>query len=117
MSAMATTTAFADEAQRVRTIGHLSDEMIASATGAAASTVRDWLSGRSAPTGTRAQRLAELASLVDRLVRVMRPEYVPVWLSKPVPALEDDKPIERIGRGDYRRVAKLIGELEYPGAS
>jgi hypothetical protein len=40
-----------------------------------------------------------------------------VWLSKPVPALDDDKPIDRIAKGDYRSVARLISGIEDPGAS
>jgi transcriptional regulator with XRE-family HTH domain len=110
-------TALAAEAVRVRNAAHLSDQEIAAATGARPSTVRDWLNGRSAPTGTRAARLIELAEMTDRLQRVMEPEYIPVWLNRPLEALDDDKPVELLARGDYRRVAKLIAELEYPGVS
>jgi hypothetical protein len=49
-----------------------------------------------------AERLAERSSLVERLARVIRLTYIPVWLSKPIPALDDDKPIDRIAQGDYR---------------
>ena len=42
----------------------------------------------------------------------MDPSYIAIWLRKPVPALEDDKPLEVIRRGDYRRVAKLVSALE-----
>ena len=48
--------------------------------------VRDWFAKRSSPTGTRAERVAELAEIVDRLGRVMEPDYIPVWLSKPIEA-------------------------------
>ena len=109
-------TAFADEAVRIHTRGNLSDRAIARATGAAPSTVRGWLRKASEPTGARADRVAELASIVERLERVMRPEYIPVWLSKPIEALGDEKPVELIRRGKYRRVAALISELEDPGA-
>jgi transcriptional regulator with XRE-family HTH domain len=115
MTAM--TLAYAEEAIHIHDTGHLSDQDIARATGAAPSTVREWLARRSAPTGVRAERLAELSSLVERLTRVIRPTYIPVWLSKPVPALGDDKPIDRIAAGDYRTVAQLISGLEDPGAS
>jgi len=57
----------AAEAIRVRASAHLSDREIAAATGARPSPVRDWLNGRSAPTGTRAARLIELAEMTDRL--------------------------------------------------
>jgi hypothetical protein len=30
---------------------------------------------------------------------------------------DDDKPIDRIAKGDYRTVARLISGLEDPGAS
>jgi hypothetical protein len=48
---------------------------------------------------------------------VIRPTYIPVWLSKPLPALDEDKPIDRIAQGDYRSVARLISGLEDPGTS
>jgi transcriptional regulator with XRE-family HTH domain len=109
-------TAYAEEAVHVRRTGHLSHREIARATGAAPSTVREWLAGRSAPSGSRAERLAELSSMVERLGRVIQPAYIPVWLNKPISALDDDKPIERIAAGDYRAVARLISGLEDPGA-
>jgi hypothetical protein len=42
----------------------------------------------------------------------MDPSYIGVWLRKPVPALDDDKPLEVIARGEYRRVARLVSALE-----
>ena len=46
----------------------------------------------------------------------MSGEYIPVWMSKPIEALDDEKPVDLIARGEYRRVASLISELEDPGA-
>jgi transcriptional regulator with XRE-family HTH domain len=103
---------FAREAAFAREVGGLSDVDIARATGAAASTVRAWLAGTRSPTGPRAERLVELSALVERLTRVMDPSYIAVWLRRPVPALDDDKPLEVIGRGEYRRVARIISALE-----
>jgi uncharacterized protein (DUF2384 family) len=91
--------------------------MIAAATGAKPSTVRGWLAGRSEPTGARAERLIELAEMIKRLALVVRAESIPVWLQRPIFALDDEKPIELIARGEYRRVARLIAEIEYPGVS
>jgi transcriptional regulator with XRE-family HTH domain len=105
------------EARRVRNDAHVSDRQIAVATGAAPSTVRDWLTGRSAPSGVRAERLIDLAEMTDRLRRVMAADYVPIWLSRPIEALNDEKPVDLLARGEYRRVAELIAELEYPGVS
>jgi hypothetical protein len=46
----------------------------------------------------------------------MDPDYIIVWLTRPLEALDDDKPIDLIGRGEFRRVARIISELEDPGA-
>lgn len=106
-----------EEARQVHDFAGLSDRLIAAATGAKPSTVRGWLAGRSEPTGARAQRLIELSEMVRRLARVLRAESIALWLQRPVLALDDEKPIELIARGEYRRVAKLISEIEYPGVS
>jgi transcriptional regulator with XRE-family HTH domain len=110
-------TAFADEAVRIHQAGHLPHGLIAEAVGAKPSTVRDWLSGRSSPTGQRARRLAELAEITDRLGRIVDARYIPVWMVKPVEALDDHTPVELIAAGHARRVARLISELESPGAA
>lgn len=110
--AAATPSPFVREAAFVNEVGRLSDSDIARATGAAASTVRAWLAGTRGPTGQRAERLVELSALVERLTRVMDPSYIAVWLRRPVPALDDDKPLEVIGRGEYRRVARIVSALE-----
>jgi transcriptional regulator with XRE-family HTH domain len=101
-----------DEASRLQERAGLSDDDVARATGAAQSTARAWLNGSRSPTGERAERLIELSALVERLERLIEPGYISVWLRKPVPALDDDKPLDLIGRGEYRRVARLISELE-----
>jgi transcriptional regulator with XRE-family HTH domain len=108
-------TAITSEAVRLRELG-LSDRELARATGAAPSTARAWLAERSAPTGERAERLIELAAMVERLETVMARGYIPVWLRKPIPALDDDKPLDLIGDGEYRKVARVISGLEDPGA-
>lgn len=107
-------TAFAREASYVREVGHLSDRDIARATGAAVSTVGAWMRQTRRPTGRHAERLAELSAMVERLARVIEPDYIPVWLHKPVGALGDDKPLDVLADGDYRRLARLISELESP---
>jgi len=109
-------TAFAEEAVRIHEGAHLSDVQIGAAVGAAPSTVRDWFSGRSSPSGKRAERVAELAEIVDRLGRVMEAAYIPVWMSRPIEALDDRKPLELIARGKVRQVARVVSELESPGA-
>lgn len=108
---MSMSLAYADEAIHLRE-GGLSDRDIARATGVGLSTVGSWLRRTRAPKGERAERLAELAAIVDRAAGVMDPEYVVVWLHRPVPALDDDKPIDVLPRGEYKRVAQLLRGLE-----
>ena len=107
-------TAFAEEAARIRDLGLVSDRDIARATGAGVSTVSAWLRGTRSPRAQHAERLAELSAIVERLTRVIQPGYIPVWLHKPIPALDDAKPIDLLASGEWRRVAKLISELESP---
>lgn len=94
----------------------LSDRDLARATGAAPSTARAWLREESAPTGERAERVIELAAMAERLERLIERDYIALWLRKPIPALDDEKPLDLIGQGEYRRVAKVISGLEDPGA-
>jgi uncharacterized protein (DUF2384 family) len=104
--------AYADEAIHIRQVAPLTARDIARATGAGQSTVEAWLARTRGPSGARAQRLVELAAIVEQAARVLRAEAIPVWLNKPVPALDHDKPVEVIARGDYRRVADLLAGLE-----
>ena len=45
---------------------------------------------------------------------MIEPSYIPVWLHKPGAALDDEKPIDVLAQGEWRRVARLISELESP---
>jgi hypothetical protein len=53
-----------------------------------------------------------LTATVERLTRLMEPSDIAVWLRKPCPALDDEKPINLITLGEYMRVASLISALE-----
>ena len=50
--------------------------------------------------------------MVERLELAMDPEYVPIWLNEPLPALGESKPLDLIGGGQYRKVASVISGLE-----
>lgn len=39
--------------------------------------------------------------------QVVRADAIPVWLNRPVMALDDEKPIELIARGDCKRVDQV----------
>src|SRR2546428_6111495 len=104
-------TAFADEVRRVRTLGVGTND-IAVAVGAQPATVNAWARATRRPTGAKRERFMELVALVDRLERVMSPRYVPLWLLKPVPALDDRRPLALLSKGRYRDVSKVVPEPE-----
>jgi hypothetical protein len=45
---------------------------------------------------------------------VIDPDYIPVWIRKPARALDDEKPLDVLARGEYRRLSRVISELESP---
>ena len=83
------TSVLIEEARQIHENAHLSDDDLARATGAAPSTVRAWLAGSRSPTGERAERVNELSALVERLMRVIDPADISLWLRKSIPALGD----------------------------
>jgi hypothetical protein len=103
--------AYAAEVRRVRELG-IPTADIATATGAGRSTVTAWARADRRPGGTYRARLLELVALIDRLVKVMTPAHVPVWLHKPLPALGDERPLDALAGGRYRQVSRLVAELE-----
>ena len=48
------------------------------------------------------------------LAAVLGAERVPVWLNKPIPALEHRKPLDVIAAGGYEQVSRVVAELESP---
>ena len=114
MSIMPTNLAYADEAIEIRRMAPLTVADIARATGAGVSTVEAWLARKRAPRGERAQRLLELAYIVEHASRLLKRDFIPVWLNKPVPVLDREKPIDVIARGEYLRVAEILDGLEHP---
>jgi hypothetical protein len=66
---------------------------------------------------TSSPREVELSAILERLARVIEPEYIPVWLDTPVPALGDQKPIELVARGEWQPLRKVIAGLESPSFS
>lgn len=110
-------TALATEVRHIQDVSGLTPRDIAKATNVDESTVRSWLREDRSPTGERADRLVELSAMVERLSDLLERDYIAVWMNKPIPALEDDKPLEVIAAGEYRRLARVITSLEDPGVS
>lgn len=102
----------AEEVVRVSRLGHLTAAHLAEATGGDPSSARRWLHGTRTPAGEHATRALQLTALVERLVHVMDPSYIPTWLVKPVARLDDRRPVDAIRDGDYRAVSRLVAALE-----
>jgi len=60
---------------------------------------------------------ARRQELIELLQQVMKPEYVPVWLDRRVPVLDDATPNELLARGEYQAVAEVVSDLLYPGCT
>ncbi|MGA2452745.1 MAG: hypothetical protein ABSG93_04435 [Solirubrobacteraceae bacterium] len=73
-----------------------------------------WLHRTRAPSGTRAERLVELSAIIDRLSVLLDADHVPVWLNRPLAALDHCKPIDVLAAGGYEELSRLIAALESP---
>jgi len=81
---------------------------VARVLGTSVRSVARWTAAGSTPRRDSEERLLELKAVVDLLRDVMRDETARLWLRSPVPALDYEKPIDLIERGDYRRVIGAI---------
>lgn len=81
---------------------------IARAVGTTPRSVARWRAGASRPRRDLEERLLELAAVVDALVAATGDAgRARLWLRRPHPRLDDDKPLERIAAGGYRDVTVL----------
>ena len=81
---------------------------IARVLGTTARSVSRWATSGATPRRHNEERLLELKAVIDSLRQVMRDEPARLWLRSPVPALDYEKPIELVERGEYRRVIGAI---------
>jgi transcriptional regulator with XRE-family HTH domain len=77
---------------------------VARAVGTSPRTVARWQAGAVAPRTDLLDRLLELAAVVDHVDGALGAPGVRLWLRTPNPALDHDKPLERIAAGGYRDV-------------
>jgi len=102
---MATTMALLDELIDTRIID-TSD--VAQVTGSTARSVSRWTAAKATPRRSAEDRLLELKVVTDQLRAVLRDEPARLWLRSPNPDLDWHKPLELIGKGEYRRVIGAI---------
>ena len=69
--------------------------------------VARWQADGSAPRREAEDRLLELRAVVDLARRVMRDGAARVWMRAPNPALDYEKPLDLVARGDYRTVVDV----------
>lgn len=100
------------ELSRVASAFELSARDVATATGAAPSTARAYLTGSVAPAAARRDRVAALIAVSEQAAAVMDRGYVALWLAKPVPALDGATPLEAIGGGDASEVVRLLRGID-----
>lgn len=81
---------------------------IARVLGTTSRSVTRWTTSGAAPRRDNEERLLELKAVVDALRQTLRDEPARLWLRSPVPALDFEKPIELVERGEYRRVIGAI---------
>ncbi len=101
------TIALADQLNHLRARVPVSEEDVARATGAELTTVRQWIERKAAPTGVKANRLAELIAVVEEMALNIHPDGIPEWLGQDVPALEGEAPADVIAAGGYQRVMDI----------
>lgn len=63
------------------------------------------------------RRLIEIVRFVEALSRVVQPESIPGWFTRPNPAFQGLKPLEVVERGQIDRLWKMIFFLESGVAS
>jgi uncharacterized protein (DUF2384 family) len=106
---------FAEELQRLLDV--LNDVDVARATNVPVETVQAWLQDAKDASGEEQERVNELLAIVDRLAAVMTPDFMALWLRKPLRVFDDEKPLDVLGRGDYKAVSRAVAALESPVAS
>jgi hypothetical protein len=80
---------------------------VARVTGATGRSVARWIEGVT-PRKAAEERLLELKSVVDLLRRSLRVEAARLWIHSPNPDFAYEKPLDLIGRGEYRRVVGSV---------
>jgi uncharacterized protein (DUF2384 family) len=56
----------------------------------------------------------QLSAIIERLATVLDQEYVPVWLNRPLVALDHRKPIDVLASGGYEELSRIVAGLEAP---
>ena len=90
-------------------VGDLVDAAdVARVAGASPRSVVRWRAGDVSPRRETEDRLLELNAVLDLARRVFRDDVARKWLRSPIPALDYEKPLDLLARGDWRRVVNTL---------
>jgi hypothetical protein len=85
---------------------------VASIAGVKERQVQHWVKGTHRPTGTKRDRLLELAYIIERLRDVYKPEGVDIWIHGRNRELGGQRPIDLLQHGDFATVLNAVERLE-----
>jgi uncharacterized protein (DUF2384 family) len=74
-------------------------------------TVRRWLTSQTAPRWEVKETVLALNVVLERIAAVVAPGTAEEWLFTPVPALDNNRPVDLIREGQYRQVLDLIDAI------
>lgn len=67
-----------------------------------------WQADQATPRRENEERLLELKAVLDLARRALPDEQTRRWLRTPVPALDYEKPLDIVQRGEWRRVIDTL---------
>jgi hypothetical protein len=85
---------------------------LAAITGVKERQVQHWAAGTHRPSGTKRDRLLELAYIIERLGDVYRPEGIDIWIHGRNRELGGVRPIDLLEQGDFSTVLNAVERLE-----
>ncbi|MEJ7891479.1 MAG: hypothetical protein WKF94_02430 [Solirubrobacteraceae bacterium] len=74
-------------------------------------TVARWMTQESSPRTEVRRRLLEVLAVLEQLSGVLEPQAAHDWLFSPNVLLEQQKPIDLLAEGEWRRILGLIDAL------
>jgi uncharacterized protein (DUF2384 family) len=105
-------TAYADTLEMIEEKAALSMEDVAKIVGASPRSVYRWASGQSGPRAAARDRLLEVAVVVRDLGDTLTPDGAQIWMFAPNPFLDYARPVDLLGKGEFRRVLGAIEGLK-----
>jgi len=97
-----------NEVHRVREALGVSRNVFARMTGFSERSIIGWELGHNAVSEAGLRRVKEMDRLRRALAEVMKPSFLPTWLTRPCEELGNLKPVEILERGELDRLWRLV---------